>query len=337
MATNEETTTPDSIACPQQVTDICFHTTKPAIIVGDILGKVTLYSYDDEGKVHELRTHEHHKKTIRCVRVTADGQTMFTAGKDKSWCKVDLESGALLHEQSKAHEGAIYSAEVIDSNVMLTGDEDGVIKMWDMRRLPGPVMELKENDDYISDMVCHDDRKHLLVSSGDGTLSCVNIKNRKLELQSELFDSDFLSLAIMKNASKVVCGDGDGTLQIFNWGEWGNVSDRYPGHSGSIDSMLPLSEDVICTGCEDGKLRLVHILPNSIESIIGSHGDFPIQSLTLSHDGALIASASHDEHVKFWKTPDVDEVTVGSHSKRKGKKVGKHEKLKERKAFFNDL
>jgi len=30
--------------------------------------------------------------------------------------------------------GAIYSAEVIDSNVMLTGDEDGVIKMWDMRR-----------------------------------------------------------------------------------------------------------------------------------------------------------------------------------------------------------
>ena len=34
--------------------------------------------------------------------------------------------------------------------------------------------------------------------SGDGTFSCVNIKNRKLELQSELFDSELLSIAIMK-------------------------------------------------------------------------------------------------------------------------------------------
>lgn len=37
-----------------------------------------------------------------------------------------------------------------------------------------------------------------LCFSGDGTFSCVNIKNRKLELQSELFDSELLSIAIMK-------------------------------------------------------------------------------------------------------------------------------------------
>ena len=28
----------------------------------------------------------------------------------------------------------LYSCEVVDTNVMLTGDEDGHIKMWDMRR-----------------------------------------------------------------------------------------------------------------------------------------------------------------------------------------------------------
>lgn len=40
-------------------------------------------------------------------------------------------------------------------------------------------------------------------SSGDGTFSCVNIKNRKLELQSELFESELLSIAIMKVRPKL--------------------------------------------------------------------------------------------------------------------------------------
>jgi hypothetical protein len=34
--------------------------------------------------------------------------------------------------------------------------------------------------------------------SGDGTLTAFNIRRKKLELQSELFDAEFLSLAQMK-------------------------------------------------------------------------------------------------------------------------------------------
>ena len=331
---------PENIKCEQQPTDICFHTAKSIIVVGDIVGDVQLYSYDEKGDAptsHELRCMQNHTKAMRCVRVVSSGSHLYTASKDKSWCQVDLETGSLVVKKPKAHESPIYSMEAVDQNVMLSGDEDGVIKMWDMRRMTNAVMELKECDDYISDMVCHDNRKHLLVTSGDGTLSCVNIKSRKLELQSELFESELLSIAIMKSNSKVVCGDGDGTMQIFNWGEWGNISDRYPGHPASIDCMLPLNDDILCSGCMDGKLRLVHILPNSIESTFATHGDMPIQSLSISSDASLLASCSHDDYIKFWPCPDLDSIEVGSHSKRKGKKAGHHENLKERKAFFGDL
>ena len=54
-------------------------------------------------------------------------------------------------------------------------------------------------------------------------------------------------------------------MQVFNWGEWGNISDRYPGHPSSIDCMIPLDEDFICTGCMDGKLRYVLPTPYSEE------------------------------------------------------------------------
>ena len=83
--------------------------------------------------------------------------------------------------------------------------------------------------------------------------------------------------------------------------------------------------------------RLVNILPNSIEKTFASHGDFPIQTLTLSYDATLLATCSHDEYVKFWRTPDVDDIEVGSHQKRRGKKAHHHERKKERQAFFDDL
>ncbi len=56
-----------------------------------------------------------------------------------------------------------------------------------------------------------------------------------------------------------MCGTGDGVLNIFNWGEWGNISDRFPGHPMSVDCMVQITEDIICTGSIDGIIRLVSL------------------------------------------------------------------------------
>ena len=59
-------------------------------------------------------------------------------------------------------------------------------------------MDLKENDEFISDLGVDKHSKTVLATCGDGTLTVVNLRRKKLELQSELFDSEFLSLAIVK-------------------------------------------------------------------------------------------------------------------------------------------
>lgn len=74
-----------------------------------------------------------------------------------------------------------------------------------------------------------------------------------------------------------------------------------------------------------------------MEQVIGTHGDLPIQSLSLSHDKSLLVSSSHDEFVKFWSVPQVGDMSVEPHKKRSGKKTAQYQKLKERKAFFDDL
>lgn len=73
--------------------------------------------------------------------------------------------------------------------------------------------------------------------------------------QSISFPDIVVFLFIVQNGSKVVCGSQDGILSIYSWGKWADLSDRFPGHPESIETMVPLSEDVILTGSSDGLIR----------------------------------------------------------------------------------
>ena len=55
-----------------------------------------------------------------------------------------------------------------------------------------------------------------------------------------------------------------GTVGIFSWGDFGDVSDRLLGHPESVDAMAAISEDVIVTGSSDGMIRVVGIHPNKV-------------------------------------------------------------------------
>lgn len=81
-------------------------------------------------------------------------------------------------------------------------------------------------------------------------------------LQSNVEQKLIVSL---KHGTKLVCDTMEGVLHFFNWKEFGNMSDRFPGHPGSIECMACLDELLLMTGCEDGKIRFVHLDRISIE------------------------------------------------------------------------
>ena len=103
---------------------------------------------------------------------------------------------------------------------------------------------------------------------------------------------------------------------------------------------MPLSDDIVATGSSDGMVRIVSILPNKLSEsippssssfysssacslgdqtrtltrssfpsksvgVITHHNDFPIERLALSHDKAILGSASHDECVKLTDVRDI--------------------------------
>lgn len=94
------------------------------------------------------------------------------------------------------------------------------------------------------------------------------------------------------------CGSQDGVICIFSSGMWADMSDRFPGHPQSIDTMLKIDEDTICTGSSDGLIRyilytilssfyslshsIVQLQPNRLLGVIGDHEDFPVEVLKVT-------------------------------------------------------
>jgi len=179
---------------------------------------------------------------------------------------------------------------------------------------------------------------------GDGTLAVFDLKAGKFVAASNALDNELLSVAVIKNGNKVICGTQTGSIKIFSRNAWGWPSDSFPGHPESIDAIIVLNDDMICTGSCDGLIRVVNIHPNKLLGVIGEHETFPIERLALSANKELLASCSHDNSIKFWNMScfwNEDEEIDDQQNEEAVKeqlnqsKLPKHQR--DLKKFFSDL
>ncbi|XP_078683599.1 WD repeat-containing protein 55-like isoform X1 [Branchiostoma floridae x Branchiostoma belcheri] len=342
MSEGKEESGDDRVLIPADITfddlvvDINFHPSKPLIAAGLITGEVTLHSYASSANTL-VRTFKHHKKATRAVAFSKDGNSLLTCSKDRSLQVVDVETGKVSQSFPQAHPSPVYCQLVISDRLMATGDDDGNVKLWDLRK-GHPIMELQENQDFISDMAVDEEKRFLLATSGDGTMTTFNIRRRKKVMQSENMEDEMLSVAIVKDGSKVICGTGEGALNFFNWEEFGNISDRFPGHPMSVDCIVPVTENIVCTGSMDGVIRAVNILPNRFMGVVGEHEEFPIEQIRITPNSEMIASCSHDQKIKFWHVAHLEKETIDA--SKKAKRDNKPKNLKKtagQEDFFADF
>jgi len=272
---------------------------------------------------------------------------LFTASSDKSVKCLDA-SGTLIWSQPAAHDAAANVVCPLAEHLIASGDEDGVIKIWDTRlagdaaastsalaaatsAAASTAVTFKKQKDVITDMQCIVDKATLLATAGDGTLGVYDLRKMRMAARSEPTEDELLSCAVIKGGSAVVTGTQEGVLLVWDWGKWTWTEadedtgvygpERFKGHPQSIDALLVVDDDTIVTGSSDGLIRLLTVRPNKLVGILGEHSDFPIETLAWSRDRKYIASASHDNMIKFWdvgylfEDDDDDEDDDGSAGK----------------------
>ncbi|RLU18468.1 hypothetical protein DMN91_008825 [Ooceraea biroi] len=132
-----------------------------------------------------------------------------------------------------------------------------------------------------------------------------------------------------------------GKMYVFNWGEFGLHSDEFPSATKkAINCMVPITENIVITGGEDGILRATSLFPHLQLGIVGQH-NFSVEVLDISNDGTLVASASHDNDIKFWnvqyfETLDVTETVKGGRREQLAHNLPSSE-VNNRADFFAEL
>lgn len=303
----KERNVPPDIKLSQLVTDISFHPEEDIIAVANIDGDISFFKYDNEKNDLQKKL-KLHKKTVRAIEFDSDGKCLYSVSKDKDLKILDVESQEVKYKMLKCHDSALYSVKPIDQNVCVTGDEDGVVKLWDTRTEKS-VMTSKKFEEFVSSFLVSDDGNTLVAGSGEGTIQSFDLRCRRPEIQSEVYEGEINCLGTVRNGNKLVAGSSSGSLYMFNWNQFGYHSDQFPGHPDGINSMIPTTENVIITACEDGLIRAVHLFPHRFLGVVGQHeGEFPVERMDVNTTGEMVASVSHDNRVKFWNIKYLEEM-----------------------------
>ncbi|KAJ2914952.1 hypothetical protein MD484_g5445, partial [Candolleomyces efflorescens] len=246
------------IAVGAQVFDVVFHPNRPIVYTGLLTGHIKAFSYDDQGSPQSLFSLRPSKRSCRGLSINGDGSRLYAVGKSKALSVVDTATQS-IDIRSGAHDCAINRVKSLTSWMVATGDDDGTVKLWDPRQREA-AKTYTQHFDYISDFLWLPDKKQLVSTSGDGTLSVMDIRAKKPEpiAHSEDQEDELLSIVAIK------------------------------GHPLSVDALCNIPDvpgvdapSTVLTGSSDGFVRAVQILPTKLLGVVADHGEFPVERVAV--------------------------------------------------------
>jgi WD40 repeat protein len=288
----------------EQIFEIDFHPTANVLAMATISGLVEIVQYGVENKSPVLSV-KLFDASCRGLVFSEDGNTLYTISSDKSMKAIN-GGGQVIFDIPNAHDASINKIAAVNnlssgSAIIVTGDDVGRVNTWDFRAGATPVMTWKLHDDYISDFCYHSTTQTLFSTSGDACMGVYDFKKKDNSMKSFTQEAELLSVEVIKNGRKVVCGTDGGNMLIFSWGKWEHCLDSYPdGHPEAINDMLKVDENTVFTGCEDGKVRAVSVHPNKVLGVVGDHGYFPVEGMRRSNDGRMLGTYAHENKVRLW-------------------------------------
>ncbi|KAL5194233.1 WD repeat-containing protein 55 [Glycine soja] len=218
-----------------------------------------------------------HTESCRAARFINGGRAILTGSPDCLILATDVETGSTIARLDDAHEAAINRLINLTESTVASGDDEGCIKVWDIRER-SCCNSFNSHEDYISDITFVSDAMKLLATSGDGTLSVCNLRRNKVQAQSEFSEDELLSVVLMKlDEDRIITGSENRIINLV-----GILPNRV---------IQPIAEHS----------------EYPVECLVITYGFFGL--VAFSHDRKFLGSISHDQMLKLW---DLDNILQGS-------------------------
>lgn len=324
----------DSIELEDSVTDVLFHPTSHILFAGLSNGKIVQYNYKDN-KIKSWK--DQHIDSCRHMAIgKSEDSMLISVGADGNISWSDTLTGKLIH-QIRTGDDALchthllsFTRDNLDSNkIIVTGSDEGRVSLWDSRtssKNEKPLMSFSNHFDYISGLFSRYGNT-LVSTSGDSTIYVYDLRKGKIKAISEPLDHDILSSLLIHQGKYLICGMGDGSINMYKWDYWLEPINRILVHPNeiSIDSMVMIGDESIYTGASDGCIRHITAINGASEATVVVDTNIKLENETFIHDksleltvsplavtnivspkldGSIMFAQGHlDNFVHFWSNP----------------------------------
>ncbi len=122
---------PPDVYLDEHAMDVKFSPVANVLAVSQITGEVRVFTYKEKATKEQLHL-SYHTESCRALEFSPDGNVLYTGSSDGSVGVIS--NGVLEGRLLGAHPVPVNTVVHIENNVIIaTGDDDGAIKIWDLR------------------------------------------------------------------------------------------------------------------------------------------------------------------------------------------------------------
>ena len=232
--------------------------------------------------------------------VSNDGTLAAAATRDGSIKLINLVTRQI--DDLSDHVGSVYSVAFLPmGNSLVSVGEDRFIKRWrtdftkEMQRLRG-------HTTYIPSLAYSNDDRFFASSSWDNTIKLWNIPTESVISSFGIEGTVSYSLAFSPDGQFLASGDSDGALRFWN-PITGKMIFSYPLHTDQITAInfFNRGKNIISSG-KDRKVKIFDLSERRVVKVLEHEN--PVNTVAVSADGTLAASAGRNGEINFWSLPE---------------------------------
>lgn len=191
------------------------------------------------------------------------------------------------------HQAAIWALALsTDTKTLISGDENGLIKIWDL--LTGQIKQtLLGEPKAVRALSLSGDGK--LLATGGDKIQIWNMQTGQLEA---IYSQPVWTVALSHDHQTLVSGSEDGLIRMWNLdsGQFRPLA----GHQAAVYAVaISAEQNMIVSGSQDKTVKIWDMQSGVLIDTLTGHQD-AVRCLAFNTERQLIASGSWDKTVKIW-------------------------------------
>lgn len=168
---------------------------------------------------------------------------MASCGEDRRLGFIDA-SGQVAHLIRKAHPNPINRVHFANDTLLISGDDNGMVKVWDLRSSEC-IFDAQDQSEAITGLLYDEEHTNVLSTSLDGTIAIYDIRQgfdspHKLYAKSDSVDEELHGIQAMKHGKYLICPSSEHSVLIYRRDSIQTFIDRVVEQPGAVEAVVPL-------------------------------------------------------------------------------------------------